>query len=188
MRVERSARVTVKTRWTLPQAHILLALDCFGSGVRNSLGVRRSSMAAADASIMAIEGKSVHASDSMWACVQKSANLNTVWGGVNKIASENGSTYRAVPFCTNTSDAIKFARLRYARVRCELFGRKINWDCHELSMLLRNNGPANPKCDNVSAVWKRVNTAKNTLALHCYAWASKMRRQRGNRHKSAAGR
>ena len=38
------------------------------------------------------------------------------------------------------------------------------------------------------AVWKRVNAAKNTLALHCYAWASKMRRQRGNCHKSAAAR
>ena len=51
-------------------------------------------------------------------------------------------------------------------------------------MLLRNNGTANPKCNNVSAVCKSVNATKNTLALLCYAWVSKIRRQRGNRHKS----
>ena len=49
-------------------------------------------------------------------------------------------------------------------------------------MLLRNNGTANPKCNNVSAVCKSVNATKNTLALLCYAWVSKIRRQRGNRH------
>ena len=115
-------RVTVKTGWTLPQAHILLASGGFDSGVRSSSGVGRSSMAAADASIMATEGESVHVSDlhvSDWMCAfaQKSANLRTVWVGVNKIASENDSTYRAVSFCTNIPAATKFAR--YTRVRCE---------------------------------------------------------------------
>ena len=80
-------RVTVKTGWTLPQAHILLASDGFGSGVRSSSGVGRSSMAAADASIMATEGESVHVSDWMCAFAQKSANLSTVWVGVNEQTS-----------------------------------------------------------------------------------------------------
>ena len=71
-------RVTVKTGWTLPQAHILLASDGLGSGVRSSSGVGRSSMAAADASIMATEGESVNLSDWMCAFAQKSANLSTV--------------------------------------------------------------------------------------------------------------
>ena len=113
-------RVTVKTGWTLPQAHILLASDGFGSGVRSSSGVGRSSMAAADASIMATEGESVHVSDlHVSDFAQKSANLRTVpvWVGVNKIASQNDSTYRAVSFCTNIPAATKFAR--YTRVRCE---------------------------------------------------------------------
>ena len=70
----------------------------------------------------------------------------------------------------------------YGRMRILYARRKINWNCHELSMLLRNNGPANPKCNNISAVCKSVNAKKNTLALHRYAWANKMRRQRGNRH------
>ena len=79
------------------------------------MGVGRSSMAAADASIMATEGESVHVSDWMCAFARKSANLSTVWVGVNKLASENDSTYRAVSFCTNIPAATKFAR--YARVR-----------------------------------------------------------------------
>ena len=79
-------------------------------------------MAAVGASVMATEGESVHVSDlhvSDWMCAfeQKSANLRTVWVGVNKIASENDSTYRAVSFCTNIPAATKFAR--YTRVRCE---------------------------------------------------------------------
>ena len=78
-------------------------------------------MAAVDASVMATEGESVHesvhVSDWMRAFAQKSANLRTVWVGVNKIASENDSTYRAVSFCTNIPAATKFAR--YTRVRCE---------------------------------------------------------------------
>ena len=54
-------------------------------------------------------------------------------------------------------------------------------------MLLRNNRPANPKCNNVSAVWKSVNaTTHMLLLLHCNAWTSKMRRQGDNRRKSAA--
>ena len=102
----------------------MLASDGFDSGVRSSSDVGRSSMAAADASIMATEGESVHVSDlhvSDWMCMcafaQKGANLRTVWVGVNKIASENDSTYRAVSFCTNILTATKFAR--YTRVRCE---------------------------------------------------------------------
>ena len=79
----------------------MLASDDLNSGVRSSSGVGRSSMAAADASIMATEGESVNLSDWMCAFAQKSANLSTVWVGVNKIASENDSTNRAVSFSTN---------------------------------------------------------------------------------------
>ena len=84
-------RVTVKTGWTLPQAHILLASGGFDSGVRSSSGAGRSSMAAVDASVMATEGESVHesvhVSDWMCAFAQKSANLSTVWVGVNEQTS-----------------------------------------------------------------------------------------------------
>ena len=95
----------------------MLASGGFDSGVRSSSGAGPSSTAAVDASVMATEGESVHVSDWMCAFAQKSANLRTVWVGVNKIASENDSTYRAVSFCTNIPAATKFAR--YTRVRCE---------------------------------------------------------------------
>ena len=149
MWVERFVRVTVKTGWTLPQAHILLASGGFGSGVRSSSGVGRSSMAAADASIMATEGESVH--ECKFEYSMGWSEQNSFWEWLD------------LPRCVllyEYSSCNKICQIRKGTVGCEYARRKINWNCHELSMLLRNNGPANPKCNNISAVCKSVNAKK----------------------------